>query len=152
MDFKEIEVTKEKIANIPESNFQYGTWQANYFIPVQTCKYDPETKLYSIDANIPVDKENVAKYLDINACTILPDGTKEISYLDFLKLDEIKFFKIERNELNNQWMVHSSYLHLNQCYHKKGKKSAQTLCDELNVQANKEYEKFGKPEDFIKLR
>ena len=152
MSLSKITVTQEQIDRVPENDFQYGVWQANYFIPVWTCTYDPETKLYKIGANPYTDKEGIAKYLNGNACHILPDGTEEISYQDFMKLDEVKFFEVEKNDLNSNWMVQSKYLHLVQCFAKKSKKAAQTLCDELNDKANKEYERDGKPVEYLTIR
>ena len=152
MDFNTIEVTQEQIDQVPEKDFLYATWQANYFIPINTCTYNPETKLYKIGANPHCDKKNIARYLKINAQRIMPDGTTEISYQDFMKLDDIEFFEIEKNDLNGNWMVHSKYKMLVRCWAKKGKKAAQVLCDELNRQANREYERDGKLEAYLELR
>ena len=88
MDFNTIEVTQEQINQVPNKNFVYGVWQQNYCIPVNSCRYNEESKLYKIGAMPECDKKTIARYLKINVCKILPDETKEISYNDLNLMKE----------------------------------------------------------------
>lgn len=54
----------------------------------------------------------------------------------------MEFFKVERNDLNNGYMVFSDCEQLNQCFAFKGKIKANKAKDELNEQANKNFEKL----------
>ena len=63
--------------------------------------------------------------------------------IDILTVQKPKeFFTVEQNNLNNQYMVFSSFAQLPQCYHFKRKAEADKLCFDLNTQANNEYEAF----------
>jgi len=87
MDYKTISVTKEQINKIPKSNFKFGHWQANYFIPVFEGVYHENENLHTIGVMGKCDAETIAKYLKINACIILDNDITEISYSDFMNLE-----------------------------------------------------------------
>lgn len=52
------------------------------------------------------------------------------------------YFIIEKNELNNNYMVHSKCEQLPQCYAFKSKKEAKELAKILNIQANLDAKDF----------
>ncbi|MEX0594971.1 MAG: hypothetical protein WD512_00600, partial [Candidatus Paceibacterota bacterium] len=54
----------------------------------------------------------------------------------------IDFFKVEKNELNGQWMVHSDCEQLPQCHAFDRKFEAIITKDALNKQANSDYQKL----------
>ena len=54
----------------------------------------------------------------------------------------MEFFKVTKNELNGEYMVHSECEQLVQCYAYKGKAKATTAKNELNAQALKDYKKL----------
>jgi len=53
-----------------------------------------------------------------------------------------KFFHLEQNKLNSNWMVCSEHKNLPQCFAFKRKDEAIKFKNKLNIQANKEYEKI----------
>ena len=58
-----------------------------------------------------------------------------------------QFFIVERNELNNNYMVHSKCNQLIHCFALKRKKDAKELKDTLNKKAYEDFVKHGlKPE------
>jgi hypothetical protein len=52
------------------------------------------------------------------------------------------FFIIEKNNLNNMYMVFSEYRQLPYIWFFKSKKQAMAVCNKLNLQANNEYQSF----------
>lgn len=54
----------------------------------------------------------------------------------------IEFFKVEKNELNGQYMVHSECEQLLEAFPCKGKAKANKVKDALNKRANADYQKL----------